>query len=151
MGFDAHAAAGQVMRLRMRSSSAVVGQCRTALRAVGQADLEEEAVKKKARPRGNAPSNKTFGNCLLGFHCSQRTRPDNAHFLVFLALPDTNSESYTHFIHSAGIVAMPLVDTRGTCRIRAGNGVAKGFLHQPKGVQKTCHLSFIIRKDIYGE
>lgn len=30
------------------------------------------ASKKKARPRGNAPSNKTYGNCLLGLHCSQK-------------------------------------------------------------------------------
>jgi hypothetical protein len=30
------------------------------------------ATKKKARRRDDAPSNKTYGNCLLGFHCSQK-------------------------------------------------------------------------------
>jgi len=29
-------------------------------------------AKKKARRNGDAPSNKTFGNCLLGFDCSQK-------------------------------------------------------------------------------
>ena len=33
--------------------------------------------KKKARRRGDAPSNKRYGNCLLGFHCSQKHRPGN--------------------------------------------------------------------------
>lgn len=42
--------------------------------ASGHHRLKERiAVKKKARPRGDAPSNKTFGNCMLGFHCSQNT------------------------------------------------------------------------------
>jgi hypothetical protein len=31
--------------------------------------------KKKARPMGDAPSNRTFGNCLLEVHCSQKDRP----------------------------------------------------------------------------
>src|SRR5580765_5332481 len=30
------------------------------------------ATKKKARRTIDAPSNKTIGNCLLGFHCSQK-------------------------------------------------------------------------------
>jgi hypothetical protein len=32
-------------------------------------------AKKKARPMGDAPSNRTFGNCLLGLHCSQNESP----------------------------------------------------------------------------
>jgi hypothetical protein len=35
------------------------------------------ANKKKARQRTDAPSNKTYGNCLLGFHCSHKGRPEN--------------------------------------------------------------------------
>jgi hypothetical protein len=30
------------------------------------------ATKKKARRKDDAPSNKTYGNCLLGLHCSQK-------------------------------------------------------------------------------
>jgi len=30
------------------------------------------ASKKKARRKPDAPSNKTYGNCLLGLHCSQK-------------------------------------------------------------------------------
>jgi hypothetical protein len=30
------------------------------------------ASKKKARRNIDAPSNKTYGNCLLGLHCSQK-------------------------------------------------------------------------------
>jgi hypothetical protein len=42
-------------------------------------------AKKKARRINDAPSNKTYGNCLLGFHCSQKSRAANravARFLV---------------------------------------------------------------------
>jgi hypothetical protein len=35
------------------------------------------ASKKKARRMSDAPSNKTYGNCLLGFHCSQKHLPEN--------------------------------------------------------------------------
>jgi hypothetical protein len=38
---------------------------------------ERNAHKKKARPKGDAPSNKTYGNCLLGFHCSQKHPAEN--------------------------------------------------------------------------
>jgi hypothetical protein len=34
-------------------------------------------VKKKARRIFDAPSNKTYGNCLLGFHCSQKAPAEN--------------------------------------------------------------------------
>ena len=34
------------------------------------------ANKKKARQETDAPSNKTYGNCLLGFHCSHKDRPE---------------------------------------------------------------------------
>jgi hypothetical protein len=104
MGFDAHAAFAMVVRLRMHGRPAATGQCSDASSAVNGAGLGDETVKKKARPRGNAPSNKTFGNCLLGFHCSQRTRPDSADFLVFLPLQSTNSETYTHFVHSIEVM-----------------------------------------------
>jgi len=42
----------------------------------GRAMRRAEA-KKKARPRDDAPSNKTYGNCLLGFHCSQKDPAGN--------------------------------------------------------------------------
>jgi hypothetical protein len=32
-----------------------------------------QEAKKKARRIDDAPSNKTYGNCLLGLHCSQNT------------------------------------------------------------------------------
>jgi hypothetical protein len=43
--------------------------------APGQSLHENKAkqTKKKARLREDAPSNKTYGNCLLGFHCSHAT------------------------------------------------------------------------------
>jgi hypothetical protein len=34
-------------------------------------------AKKKARRTNDAPSNKTIGNCLLGFHCSQKNPAAN--------------------------------------------------------------------------
>jgi hypothetical protein len=34
-----------------------------------------EGIKKRHVKTGDAPSNKTYGNCLLGFHCSQKHPP----------------------------------------------------------------------------
>jgi hypothetical protein len=34
-------------------------------------ELNGKRTKKKARRTGDAPSNKRYGNCLLGVHCSQ--------------------------------------------------------------------------------
>jgi hypothetical protein len=34
-------------------------------------------LKKKARQSADAPSNKTYGNCLLGLHCSHKVWPQN--------------------------------------------------------------------------
>ena len=42
--------------------------------------------KKKARRISDAPSNKTYGNCLLGLHCSQKTRAETAPLLDFSPL-----------------------------------------------------------------
>lgn len=42
--------------------------------------------KKKARRRGDAPSNKRYGNCLLGFHCSQKHQPGNRTSIGFPAV-----------------------------------------------------------------
>jgi hypothetical protein len=37
-----------------------------------KAQKRRAADKKKARRMTDAPSNKTYGNCLLGLHCSQK-------------------------------------------------------------------------------
>jgi hypothetical protein len=53
-------------------------------------------AKKKARRINDAPSNKTFGNCLLGFHCSQKRRAANranARFLVVAVCQQDNSST----------------------------------------------------------
>lgn len=44
------------------------------------------AGKKKARRRGDVPSNKRYGNCLLGFHCSQKAQPGNRTSIGFPAV-----------------------------------------------------------------
>ena len=43
-------------------------------------------VKKKARRKIDAPSNKMFGNCLLGLHCSQKVHAENRANARFLAV-----------------------------------------------------------------
>jgi hypothetical protein len=55
-----------------KDGEAVSTQAHIGLRCVGAKRRAE--VKKKARRSGDAPSNRTFGNCLLGFHCSQKDR-----------------------------------------------------------------------------
>jgi len=54
---------------RNHNGEAVAAQAHIAQRRAG--------AKKKARQRTDAPSNKTYGNCLLGFHCSHKHRPEN--------------------------------------------------------------------------
>lgn len=49
-------------------------QRRLASRRGLKARKRRAEAKKKARRSGDVPSNRTFGNCLLGFHCSQNDR-----------------------------------------------------------------------------
>ncbi|WP_298832009.1 hypothetical protein [uncultured Piscinibacter sp.] len=49
---------------------AMAAQAHIVQRCAG-AERRDEA-KKKARRKSDAPSNKTYGNCLLGLHCSQK-------------------------------------------------------------------------------
>jgi hypothetical protein len=55
---------------RKANGGAVSAQAHIAQRCEGQKG--RAGAKKKARRIGDAPSNKTYGNCLLGFHCSQK-------------------------------------------------------------------------------
>jgi len=54
--------------------------------------------KKKARPRGDAPSNRTFGNCLLGDHSNQKdpagTRANACFPAVAVRQQEKSSTSY---------------------------------------------------------
>jgi hypothetical protein len=50
-------------------------------------------AKKKARRISDAPSNKTFGNCLLGFHCSQNNPAANRAVARFLAVARGQQEN----------------------------------------------------------
>jgi hypothetical protein len=54
------------------SNSGSDGNDRTSLgAAISRAARAPHEAKKKARRINDAPSNKTYGNCLLGLHCSQ--------------------------------------------------------------------------------
>ena len=84
------------MLLAMCSTRGSIDDCIVA--AVAREALDREAIsiareslvvrKKKARRMNDAPSNKTYGNCLLGLHCSQKGPRANravAGFLVVAA------------------------------------------------------------------
>ncbi|WP_343627109.1 hypothetical protein [Roseateles puraquae] len=43
-------------------------------------------LKKRHVERGDVPSNKRYGNCLLGFHCSQKALPGNRTSIGFPAV-----------------------------------------------------------------
>jgi hypothetical protein len=64
-----------VVRSADQSGQAASAQDRIAKRCEGPRGRAE--AKKKARRNGDAPSNKTYGNCLLGFHCSQKDRAES--------------------------------------------------------------------------
>jgi hypothetical protein len=68
---------------RKQNGAAVSAKAQIAKRCEGPKARAE--AKKKARRTNDAPSNKTFGNCLLGLHCMQKSRAENradARFLV---------------------------------------------------------------------
>jgi hypothetical protein len=43
-------------------------------------------LKKRHVERGDVPSNKRYGNCLLGLHCSQKAQPGNRTSIGFPAV-----------------------------------------------------------------
>jgi hypothetical protein len=49
--------------------------------------------KKRRVEMSDAPSNRTFGNCLLGFHCSQNTPLEAAPMLDLRPLRHANSRN----------------------------------------------------------
>jgi hypothetical protein len=49
-------------------------------------------AKKKARRSNDAPSNKTYGNCMLVVHCSQKRRPGNRTNAGFLLVAGFQQE-----------------------------------------------------------
>src|SRR5437016_4020097 len=68
--------------------------------------------KKKARRNSDAPSNKTYGNCLLGLHCSQKHPAEVraiARFLVVAGRQHRNpSTGYPQkHVDGLGIVSTP--------------------------------------------
>jgi hypothetical protein len=69
---------------RRHNGEAVAAQAHIAPRCEGAKRRAED--KKKARQKADAPSNKTYGNCLLGFHCSHKDRPENRAVAGFLAV-----------------------------------------------------------------
>jgi hypothetical protein len=65
-------------RTRRRAAARLVDARRAALGATAMPASRCERrrqVKKRRVQGGDAPSNRTFGNCLLGTHCSQNNRP----------------------------------------------------------------------------
>jgi hypothetical protein len=75
--------------------------------------------KKKARRMSDAPSNKTYGNCLLGLHCSHKTPAGNravARFLVVAGGPQ--EKFYTDYpqlpVEQLGVISAGF-DLRPDC------------------------------------
>jgi hypothetical protein len=58
-----------------------------------------EKLKKRRVQSGDAPSNRTFGNCLLGVHCSQKHRPEAAPMLDSQPLQGANRKIDQQVIH----------------------------------------------------
>jgi hypothetical protein len=83
------------------------------------------ASKKKARQTTDAPSNKTYGNCLLGFHCSHKDSPENRANARFLSVAGGQHEllstAYTqHSVGFLGTLSWPLISMQISRLPRAG-------------------------------
>ena len=84
--------------IRGHNGEAVAAQTHIAQQCEGAKRRVE--AKKKARRNGDAPSNKTFGNCLLGFYCSQKASAENPAIPVFTVVASRQQESYQQDIHN---------------------------------------------------
>jgi hypothetical protein len=71
------------------------------------------ATKKKARPKEDAPSNKTYGNCLLGFHCSQKHPAESRANTCFPLVAGCQQPPIIHNL-STGLSRQGLNGRRGT-------------------------------------
>jgi hypothetical protein len=69
---------------RRQNGEAVSAKAHIAKRCEGAKRRAE--AKKKARRINDAPSNKTYGNCLLGLHCIQKGPAANRAIARFLAV-----------------------------------------------------------------
>jgi hypothetical protein len=74
------------------------------------------AGKKKARRINDAPSNKTIGNCLLGFHCSQKRLAANRANAAFIVVAvHQHGKSSTGYPQSLVDVLGIVSTTSGRC------------------------------------
>jgi hypothetical protein len=90
---------------------------------------ERRAELKKRRVQvRDAPSNRTFGNCLLGFHCSQNHPAQAAPVLVFPSLQHANNEIYQQVIHSCWRAAPDPAKKTGLLLRTAPNSACKAMI-----------------------
>ena len=75
------------------AAAAALGSYREAMRGPDSGRAEG---KKKARRISDAPSNKTYGNCLLGFHCSQKPPGGNRVFAGIFRRCSPPTENFIH-------------------------------------------------------
>ena len=80
----------QALVAARHNGEAVAAKAHIAKRCEGAKRRAED--KKKARRMVDAPSNRTFGNCLLGFHCSQKDRAGSRASACFSAVAGCQQE-----------------------------------------------------------
>ena len=68
--------------------------------------------KKKARRMSDAPSNKTYGNCLLGFHCIQKTPAGDRAVAGFLAVARRQQEKLSPACSQSAVERLGVISTR---------------------------------------
>src|SRR2546423_15305776 len=64
--------------------------------------------KKKARRNSDAPSNKTYGNCLLGLHCSQNDPAENRAVAGFVLVAALQQAKSVHSLSTGGSERFPV-------------------------------------------
>ena len=96
---------------RRQNGEAVSAQAHIAKRCEGA--MRRAEAKKKARRTNDAPSNKTYGNCLLGFHCSQKGPAANRAIAGFIVVAACQQEKLST------CYPQTLVDVLGTVSLRA--------------------------------
>ena len=101
--------------------------------------------KKKARQKSGAPSNKMFGNCLLGFHCSQKDPAGNRAVARFLVVAE-HQQQVLSTAYPQRLVDVLGIDFRSAfcCRLRlkaAGARLHSIFLRPESTHKNLCeHL-----------
>lgn len=134
---------------RSQNGEAVSAKAHIAKRCEGAKRRAE--AKKKARRINDAPSNKTYGNCLLGLHCIQKGPAANRAIARFLVVAGHQHEKSSTGYPQMLVDVMGIVSVRRfRCSIQQSSGPPSRD-SSPQREQSDAHSSMCAVTDFWPE